>query len=72
MTTATLTQGEDFYRGLFNAATEDHRPVCPVAKMLLIQLTETASHVGAEELKDSKARRWKSLRGPPRGVGTLH
>jgi len=36
MTTATLTQGEDFYRGLFNAATEDHRPVCPVAKMLLI------------------------------------
>ena len=56
MTTATLTACEDFYRGLFNAAIEEHRPVGPLAKIAVdCLLSETASHVGAEELKGSRA-----------------
>jgi hypothetical protein len=52
MAAQIVTATEDFVRSHFATAIEERRPIGPVTKTILDTLmTETASHVGAEELR---------------------
>jgi hypothetical protein len=52
MAAHTISATEDFVRGQFNEAIEEHRHLGPVAKAILnVLLTETTSHVGQDELR---------------------
>ena len=52
MAAQIVSATEDFVRAHFATAIEEHRPIGPVRKAILDTLmTETASHVGREEVK---------------------
>jgi hypothetical protein len=54
MAAAIISATEDFIRTHFAEAIEDRRPIGPVTKTILdVLMTETASHVGADELRGS-------------------
>jgi hypothetical protein len=52
MAAATISATEEFCRGQFARAIDEHRPTGPTVRTILdTLLTETASHVGADELR---------------------
>jgi hypothetical protein len=52
MAAAIISATEDFVRSRFAEAIEERRPIGPVTKTMLdVLMTETASHVGADELR---------------------
>ena len=54
MAASTISATEDFVRAQFAKAIDAHLPIGPTAKTMLdVLMTETASHVGAEELRGS-------------------
>ena len=54
MAATAISATEDFVRGQFAHAIDERRPIGPTAKAILDSLmTETASHVGADELRGS-------------------
>ena len=56
MAAQIVSATEDFVRSHFATAIEEHRPIGPVTKTMLdVLMTETANHVGADELRGSKA-----------------
>jgi hypothetical protein len=52
MAAQIVSATEEFVRSHFATAIEEHRPIRPVTKTILNTfMTETASHVGADELR---------------------
>ena len=54
MAAPIISATEDFIRTRFVEAIEERQPIGPVTKTMLdVLMTETASHVGADELRGS-------------------